>query len=301
MTVLKKFNRKYPRGEEKLRLLKNYFREGFEFPLKAIPENVICWCSERNPDTPPQMHSRFSLGIVLRGQILYNVEGIPFQLETDHAILVFPTQSHNRMKEGTSSKPLAFHITFTFPKQADVENLLPLKNCIHKLDANMINCVVKIMEQVYNESDNRNFSLIPLLLAQLLNMLLASRKNLPENLRSENLLVQKTLRYIRDNYLDQNICLKNIAHAVGVSPSYLAAVFRREMQGLSIGNYIAKLKFYRSMELLNTTNMNMAEIAKKCGYSNQFAFSRRFRQLNRDQFSPSKYRAESRKSHPLLR
>ena len=157
--------------------------------------------------------------------------------------------------------------TFTFPKQADVENLLPLKNSIHKLDANMINCVVKIMEQVYNESENRNFSLIPLLLAQLLNMLLASRKNLPENLRSENLLVQKTLRYIRDNYLDQNICLKNIAHAVGVSPSYLAAVFRREMQGLSIGNYIAKLKFYRSMELLNTTNMSMAEIAKNCGYS----------------------------------
>ena len=43
MTILKKFNKKYPGGEKKLRILKSYFHEGFEFPLKAIPENVICW------------------------------------------------------------------------------------------------------------------------------------------------------------------------------------------------------------------------------------------------------------------
>ncbi|MBR2904935.1 MAG: helix-turn-helix transcriptional regulator, partial [Lentisphaeria bacterium] len=123
------------------------------------------------------------------------------------------------------------------------------------------------------------------------NMLLASRKKRPEDQQNENILVQKTLRYIRDNYLDQNICLKNIANAVGISPSYLAAIFRRELKELTIGTYIAKLKFYRSMELLCSTNMSMTEIAKNCGYSNQFTFSRRFKQLHEAHFSPTKFRA----------
>ncbi|MBO4632825.1 MAG: hypothetical protein J5858_12950, partial [Lentisphaeria bacterium] len=113
MTVLKRFNQKYPGGENKLRTIKSFFSNGFDFPLKFIPENVICWCSEHNPlDVIPQMHSRFCLSIVLRDNAVRMVEGIPFQLHEDEAILVFPTQSHNLKKLPGSSHLLMLHITF---------------------------------------------------------------------------------------------------------------------------------------------------------------------------------------------
>ncbi|MBO4630992.1 MAG: helix-turn-helix transcriptional regulator, partial [Lentisphaeria bacterium] len=301
--VLEKFNRKYPGGEDKLRALKSYFSDGFEFPLKFIPENVICWCSGHNlPDVVPQMHSRFCLSIVLRDNVVRWVEGIPFLLHEDESILVFPTQSHNLKKIPGSSRLLMLHITFSFSQNANIDCLNPLKNRVCKLDGNMTRLTVKIMEAVYSsQSDGKDYSVVPLELAQLLNLMLAACKNLSADQQNGNRSFEKILHYIRGHYQDRTICLKTVADAVGLSPSRLSAIFREQMPGISIGYYIARLKFFRSMELLCSTNMSIAEIAQCCGYSNPFSFSRRFKSMCDGHLSPTQFRDAAKISRPAVR
>ncbi|MBQ7207208.1 MAG: helix-turn-helix transcriptional regulator [Lentisphaeria bacterium] len=83
------------------------------------------------------------------------------------------------------------------------------------------------------------------------------------------------LRYI-DDHLDRSLTLGHLAGVMHCHPNYLAAQFSRRM-GQSLGRYCRMRKFDRAVELLNTTEMNIAEIADALGYADVNNFSRQFR------------------------
>ena len=71
------------------------------------------------------------------------------------------------------------------------------------------------------------------------------------------------------------LTLEALGHEVGCSPFYLSRMFSREV-GLTIPQYLRKLRMERAAELLRTGRYNVTEAATEVGYSSLSHFSKAF-------------------------
>lgn len=78
-----------------------------------------------------------------------------------------------------------------------------------------------------------------------------------------------------------------VADCVNVDRSYLSRVFHREI-GLTIREYIERIRLSRASDLLYMTDMTLGEVAAECGYANADALTRNFREIRG--MTPSEYR-----------
>ncbi len=99
--------------------------------------------------------------------------------------------------------------------------------------------------------------------------------------------VERTLRHLEEN-LDGTVRVGELAAAVGVSGSHLAALFRAAT-GSGIVAYHHGVKMAHARRLLDTTTASVADVGRAVGMADPFYFSRRFRATHG--ISPRAYRA----------
>lgn len=67
-----------------------------------------------------------------------------------------------------------------------------------------------------------------------------------------------------------------VARQVDVSPSYLTALFHKNLQ--ISGEYIRRIKLQESKQMIRENNLNFTEIAAQLHYSTVHHFSRQFKE-----------------------
>ena len=82
--------------------------------------------------------------------------------------------------------------------------------------------------------------------------------------------------YIEHNYMSYDISLSTVADAVGLSPSYLSALFKKEC-GRNLSEYLTLVRIHRSQELLCCTSKMVYEIAYDVGFHDYKYFSQIFK------------------------
>lgn len=103
----------------------------------------------------------------------------------------------------------------------------------------------------------------------------------------ENLTaIAKVLKYIRDN-LTESLRLPELAKMAGISVYQLDQRIRALYQ-ISAGQCITRARIEAACHRLITTQKSIAEIALDCGYSDQSAFTRQFKQTTG--ITPKTYR-----------
>lgn len=90
--------------------------------------------------------------------------------------------------------------------------------------------------------------------------------------------VRAAQAYLRD-HLDAPVRVGDLAARVGLSTSHFAALFRKATGG-GVIEYVKRLRIARASELLMTTSMPVAEVARAVGYDDPFYFSRQFRAVH---------------------
>jgi len=98
--------------------------------------------------------------------------------------------------------------------------------------------------------------------------------------------VRAAQTYLRE-HLDAPVRVSELAARVGLSTSHFAALFRRATGG-GVVEYVKRLRIARASELLVTTPMAVAEVARTVGYDDPFYFTRQFRRVH--DCSPSQFR-----------
>ncbi len=104
--------------------------------------------------------------------------------------------------------------------------------------------------------------------------------------RTNHERVQSAIEYMNAHY-DRSLSLSEIASSVFMSREYFSHVFR-ECTGKSPFSYLNDYRIRRGMELLETTDMSVTEIAFACGYNQLSYFNRRFSELAK--CTPTEYR-----------
>ena len=92
-------------------------------------------------------------------------------------------------------------------------------------------------------------------------------------------------------HLSTPLKLSAVAEALHVTPNYLNRLFLKEL-GMPPKRYLIEQRMHLAYSLLSSTELTVQEISLKCGYPNQFAFSREFRQKYGR--SPSEIRKEAK-------
>lgn len=104
---------------------------------------------------------------------------------------------------------------------------------------------------------------------------------------TKELLMEEAMNFINAHYSRCDINLTLISKNLLISPSYLSTVFKKSA-GISVNQYITKLRMEKSKEFLKNDQLTLTEIAERIGYQDAFYFSRVFKRYFG--VSPSAYR-----------
>ena len=85
------------------------------------------------------------------------------------------------------------------------------------------------------------------------------------------------LKELIQDHIDTNLSLKELSKGLEISPSYLSREFSKYFEDLSFGEYIRKLRIEKALELIQTSNYSLTEIAYLTGFSDQSHFNRIFK------------------------
>lgn len=88
--------------------------------------------------------------------------------------------------------------------------------------------------------------------------------------------IDTAVRYIERHYGDCALSLTKLAGSVHLSPEYFCRLFKQKT-GVSYSTYLTTYRLTRARELICTTDLKMAEVARQVGYENPSYFSRLYK------------------------
>lgn len=224
-----------------------------------------------------EQHSMLELTYVDKGTIHSVAGGQDLLLEQGDMAIYGPDQWHMQYADPDCAPS---YITITFDLEGD-----SLKSLLNRKFRTPQKAVL-LLQQMLRERDREDRytgdMLISLLGQLLLTVLREAEGGVGTPLRtanainSENEVVGHAQRFISDN-VRQKLSVPMVAREVGVSPSYLTALFHKNLQ-ISPGEYIRRAKLQESKLMIREGKMNFTEIAQLLQYSTVHHFSRQFKE-----------------------
>jgi AraC-like DNA-binding protein len=89
----------------------------------------------------------------------------------------------------------------------------------------------------------------------------------------------KEIKAMIQDQIDTNmsLSLQQVSEELEINPAYLSREFSKYFENLSFGDYIRKMRIEKAMNLMETTDYSLAEIAYLTGFSDQSHFNRIFK------------------------
>ena len=103
---------------------------------------------------------------------------------------------------------------------------------------------------------------------------------------TNNEIIDEVLLYIHRNY-SQEIMVSDIAKKYFMNSSNFSRLFKNSV-GISMVDYIRKLRIARAKDLLDSSYKSIAEISLEVGYKSENLFYKDFKRI--ENITPSKYR-----------
>lgn len=223
-----------------------------------------------------EAHDMLELTYVDKGQLHSVVSGSECVLEQGELTLYGSGQWHMQYADIDRS---ASFVTVTFDLlEPAPEALLGRKFRISQWAAAILKQMLREQEREAPLAEDMIVCLLNQLLLTLLREGQDARRPLQASraVNSENVLISRAQQYISEN-VRQKLSVPLVAREVGVSPSYLTALFHRSLQ-ISPGEYIRRCRLQESREMIREGVMNFTQISEALQYSNVHHFSRQFKE-----------------------
>lgn len=226
---------------------------------------------------PGEAHPMCELTYVDQGSLHSVAEGQDLLLKQGDLVLYGPGQWHMQYADiGVAPR----FVTISFELQG--MELAPLMNRKFTAPQN----VVSLLQNMLREQERMDPFSNEIILAQLNLMLLfllresaapkGGKLQTSNAIHSENEIIRQAQQYI-STHIREKLSVPLVARQVDVSPSYLTALFHKNLQ-ISPGEYIRRIKLQESKQMIRENNLNFTEIAAELQYSTVHHFSRQFKE-----------------------
>ena len=97
--------------------------------------------------------------------------------------------------------------------------------------------------------------------------------------RKTGSLCERALEIIGQHYMDEDLSLASLSAMLDVSPNHLSACIKKS-EGETFINILVRRRMETAQTLLLTTDLQIQEIARRCGYTDQHYFSYCFKKYS---------------------
>ena len=228
----------------------------------------------------------YKLCLVISGEGIFTVHGKSYALHPGDLFLIFPSVTHNIHSNADEGDPhrlkciyvsfigiranqimSRFHITSTSPVYSGHSDLIPFwENAIRIAGKNNLDLI--------SES----------VLLYTLSIIGAAEEEGAE-IQSSN-LIQSIKKYVDENFSDQELSLSSICVHYNYNPKYISTLFKKYFK-VGINEYVNTIRIQEACILMNDKMTSVKDIAARCGFRDQYYFSRVFK--NRVGISPSQF------------
>lgn len=249
-----------------------------KFPLYmndyVLPQSVI----------PLHWHEHIEIDYVASGTLTVRIGDNLVHAQKGDCIIIKPTELHAMVSEDKC------HIASSLlpPDFFDYKGLsfdtLVRDDFVSAEIEHIFELARDFEETRYLEIKGRMYLLLVHLIKNYSQDTFTETQYLPYSKKSER--INNAIKYIAQNYTD-NITTDFLARLSNTSNAYFCHIFK-EITGKSAKEYITVLRVEKAAGLLETTAMNITEIAMQCGFSDANYFARSFKRIKG--ISPSQYR-----------
>lgn len=239
-------------------------------------------------------HNFAELFYVRSGRGNFIVEDEIFSVQQDDLVIVNPNVEHTEVSIG--SDPLEYVVlgvegmSFDFGKQSGTRNH-EIINYSKQRNELLLYFNAMLSE---TENKNENYEDVCQNLLEIVIISLMRRSGHPFSVvttQRADKICSRIKRHIDSNYAEE-ISLHSLAEKAHISKYYLAHTFAK-YYSMSPINYLNEVRIRASKELLETTDLSIAQVAESTGFSSQSYFSQNFRRCCG--LTPSGYRLQTKK------
>ena len=226
---------------------------------------------------PGESHPMAELTYVDQGSLHSVAEGQDLLLKQGDLVIYGPGQWHMQYADiGVAPR----YVTISFElKGVEMEPLMNRKFTAPQNVVTLLQNMLREQERMDAYSGDIILSQLNLLLLMLLRETVApkgSKLQTSNAIHSENEIIRQAQQYV-STHIREKLSVPLVARQVDVSPSYLTALFHKNLQ-ISPGEYIRRIKLQESKQMIRENNLNFTEIAAELQYSTVHHFSRQFKE-----------------------
>ena len=224
-----------------------------------------------------ESHPMLELTYVDQGTLHSVADGLDLLLKQGEMVFYGPDQWHMQYADiGMAPR----YITVTFEARGlDWQALVNRKFAAPQTVVSLIQQMLREQERMDAYSGDMMLSQLTMLLVQLMrhaNSPAEAKLQTSNAIHSENEIIRRAQMYV-STHIREKMTVPSLARQVDVSPSYLTALFHKNLQ-ISPGEYIRRIKLQESKQMIRENNLNFTEIASALQYSTVHHFSRQFKE-----------------------
>lgn len=228
----------------------------------------------------PFVNSFFRMHLVYKGKATLCIEGSRYALAPGTLFVTFPYQSYQILDDQNCAY---LYISFEGPgaepllRQFGISrSRMVLKRFAHVADF--------WMTSIRRANPNNIRVLTESVLLHTLSFIEQSEQAKEYHANPQ---IDAIVQYIHNNYGDPELSVSKLADIFGFSRKYLSAVFAQNME-INFTDYLTKVRIEKAMEMLEKKKCSVGELARKCGFSDPFYFSKVFKKITG--VPPSRYK-----------
>ena len=226
---------------------------------------------------PGEAHPMLELTYVDQGSLHSVADGQDLLLNQGDMVLYGANQWHMQYADVDVAPR---YVTLTFDLEGnDLAPLLNRKFSASRQAVALLRQMLREHELMDAYSNDMIISQLNQLLLELLREVAApsgAKLQTSNAIHSENEIIRKAQQYI-SSHIREKLSVPLVARQVDVSPSYLTALFHKNLQ-ISPGEYIRRIKLQESKQMIRENDLNFTEIAAALQYSTVHHFSRQFKE-----------------------
>ncbi len=255
--------------------------------LQKIKNNRIMVKEKNISSYPTHWHEFYEIELIISGSGSYIIDGVDRKIEKNMLFFMTPVNFHKVITDNSQV------ITLMFTGEVcDLDLLFRLSSVFNSDSVLLCDEDAKYLATIMHElniacaenDDEYSFHLLNSILGKI------CRINNPHR-HGYMSKVQKAMLYIQNNFRN-DIQLSNIAHAAGVTPSYMSSIFAKEC-GVSFNKYLNTIRYDYAKKLLEYSDMTVTDICFESGFCDYANFERHFKE--KFFMSPRQYRTEKAK------
>lgn len=184
---------------------------------------------------------------------------------------------------------ISFHIGNESKRTPEHPDMLQIEHFQAENSKRILGYLDDLCNLFWKDNFENRAAVMALLTVYFCSLLRILNEENPVNL-SGNIKVGLCKKLIISNLSDPKLSVQTIAEWIGCSPDYLSYLFHKESGEYLVG-YLNNQRVNRAKNLLETSLLNISEIAWACGYYDAGYFARLFKKTTGK--TPKEYRQEN--------